>query len=186
MRSFANREDRSDVPAESPRSATPVGRMQMWANADVTVLHSRWLHAKTPVQARNGLVTARHPLAAQAGVDVLIQARTWTCCKSRASQPEGGMRFTSQTGRHHDGMLDQLTLHPADLIQVGGSARSGSRDSHRPHNVDPVRAPRDVSEAALSVIISPHAASRVSGPNSSPYCHAEFPGVRLCQPPENW
>jgi gamma-glutamyltranspeptidase / glutathione hydrolase len=35
------------------------------------ILHSRWLHAKTPVQARNGLVTARHPLAATAGIDVL-------------------------------------------------------------------------------------------------------------------
>ncbi|MGH3902433.1 MAG: gamma-glutamyltransferase, partial [Pseudonocardiaceae bacterium] len=35
------------------------------------MLHSRWLHAKTPVQARNGLVTARHPLAAAAGTDAL-------------------------------------------------------------------------------------------------------------------
>lgn len=35
------------------------------------MLHSRWLHAKTPVQVRNGLVTARHPLAAVAGIDVL-------------------------------------------------------------------------------------------------------------------
>lgn len=26
-----------------------------------------------------------------------------------------------QTGRHHDGTLDQLALYPADLIQVGGS-----------------------------------------------------------------
>ncbi len=34
-------------------------------------LYSRWLHAKTPVHARNGLMTARHPLAAEAGVDVL-------------------------------------------------------------------------------------------------------------------
>ena len=33
--------------------------------------HSRWLHAKTSVQARNGLVTARHPLAAEAGLSVL-------------------------------------------------------------------------------------------------------------------
>jgi hypothetical protein len=33
----------------------------------------------------------------------------------------GGMRFTSQTGRHHDGTLDQLTLYPVDLIQVGDS-----------------------------------------------------------------
>ncbi len=29
------------------------------------------MHAKTPVHVRNGLVTARHPLAAEAGVDVL-------------------------------------------------------------------------------------------------------------------
>ncbi|MGH3921670.1 MAG: gamma-glutamyltransferase [Pseudonocardiaceae bacterium] len=35
------------------------------------MLRSRWLHAKTPVQVRNGLVTARHPLAAKAGIDVL-------------------------------------------------------------------------------------------------------------------
>jgi gamma-glutamyltranspeptidase / glutathione hydrolase len=38
---------------------------------NVTMLHSRWVHAKTPVQVRNGLVTARHPLAAEAGIDVL-------------------------------------------------------------------------------------------------------------------
>ncbi|MCA1697204.1 MAG: hypothetical protein LC749_22200, partial [Actinobacteria bacterium] len=41
--------------------------------------------------------------------------------KPRESQPTGGMRFTSQTGQHHDGTLDQLTRHPTDLIQVGGS-----------------------------------------------------------------
>ncbi|MGH3902901.1 MAG: gamma-glutamyltransferase family protein [Pseudonocardiaceae bacterium] len=35
------------------------------------MLRSRWLHAKTPVRVRNGLVTARHPLAAEAGIDVL-------------------------------------------------------------------------------------------------------------------
>ena len=33
--------------------------------------HSRWLHAKSSVRVRNGLVTGRHPLAAAAGVDVL-------------------------------------------------------------------------------------------------------------------
>ncbi|MGH3888899.1 MAG: gamma-glutamyltransferase family protein [Pseudonocardiaceae bacterium] len=38
---------------------------------NATVLRSRWLHAKTPVQVRNGLVTARHPLAAEAGIDAL-------------------------------------------------------------------------------------------------------------------
>lgn len=32
---------------------------------------SKWLHAKTSVHVRNGLVTARHPLAAEAGLDVL-------------------------------------------------------------------------------------------------------------------
>jgi hypothetical protein len=31
------------------------------------------------------------------------------------------MRFTSQTGRRHDGTLDQLASSPAHLIQVGGS-----------------------------------------------------------------
>ena len=31
------------------------------------------------------------------------------------------MRFTSQTGRRHDGTLDQLASGPAHLIQVGGS-----------------------------------------------------------------
>src|ERR1700730_1795248 len=41
--------------------------------------------------------------------------------KHRQSQPVGGMRFTSQTGRRHDGTLDQLASSPADLIQVGGS-----------------------------------------------------------------
>ncbi len=35
------------------------------------ILRSRWLHAKAPVRVRNGLVTARHPLAAEAGVNVL-------------------------------------------------------------------------------------------------------------------
>ena len=39
----------------------------------MTVLHSKWLHAKTPVRVRNGLVTARHPLAAEAGLSVLRQ-----------------------------------------------------------------------------------------------------------------
>lgn len=29
------------------------------------------------------------------------------------------MRFTSQTGRRHDGTLDQRAVYPADLIQVG-------------------------------------------------------------------
>jgi hypothetical protein len=38
------------------------------------------------------------------------------------SQPEGGMRFTSQTGRDHGGRLGQRTLNPADPIQVGGSS----------------------------------------------------------------
>ncbi|MDT7595136.1 MAG: hypothetical protein QOJ06_682 [Pseudonocardiales bacterium] len=49
--------------------------------------------------------------------------------KPRESQPAGGMRFPSQTGRHHDETLDQLALHPADLIQVGGSVvvTAGSR-----------------------------------------------------------
>jgi gamma-glutamyltranspeptidase / glutathione hydrolase len=37
----------------------------------MTMLRSRWLHAKTPVRSRTGLVTARHPLAAEAGLDVL-------------------------------------------------------------------------------------------------------------------
>lgn len=32
---------------------------------------TRWLHTKTAVQVRNGLVAARHPLAAEAGIDVL-------------------------------------------------------------------------------------------------------------------
>jgi hypothetical protein len=41
--------------------------------------------------------------------------------KPRQSQPVGGMRFTSQTGRRHDGTLDQLASSPAYLIQVGGS-----------------------------------------------------------------
>src|SRR6185295_8199497 len=41
--------------------------------------------------------------------------------KPRQSQPVGGMRFTSQTGRRHDGTLDQLASSPAHLIQVGGS-----------------------------------------------------------------
>jgi len=35
------------------------------------MLRSRWLHAKTPVRSRNGLVTARHPLGAEAGLDML-------------------------------------------------------------------------------------------------------------------
>jgi gamma-glutamyltranspeptidase / glutathione hydrolase len=38
---------------------------------NVTVLRSRWRHTKSPVQVRHGLVTARHPLAAEAGVGVL-------------------------------------------------------------------------------------------------------------------
>jgi gamma-glutamyltranspeptidase/glutathione hydrolase len=37
----------------------------------LTMPHSRWLHAKTPVRVRHGVVTARHPLAAEAGVEVL-------------------------------------------------------------------------------------------------------------------
>src|SRR5271167_4319529 len=41
--------------------------------------------------------------------------------KPRQSQPVGGMRFTSQTGRRHDGTLDQLASSPAHPIQVGGS-----------------------------------------------------------------
>ncbi len=36
-----------------------------------TMPRSRWLHAKTLVHARNGVVTARHPLAAEAGISVL-------------------------------------------------------------------------------------------------------------------
>ncbi len=47
--------------------------------------------------------------------------------KPRQSQPEGGMRFTSQTGRRHDGTLDQLASSPAHLIQVGGSIRPSAR-----------------------------------------------------------
>ena len=41
------------------------------AGQHVTMMHSRWLHAKTSVEVRNGVVTARHPLAAEAGIDVL-------------------------------------------------------------------------------------------------------------------
>lgn len=41
--------------------------------------------------------------------------------KPRESQPEGGRRFTSQTGRRHDRTLDQLDSGPAHLIQVGDS-----------------------------------------------------------------
>ncbi|HET9253752.1 MAG TPA: gamma-glutamyltransferase [Pseudonocardiaceae bacterium] len=36
-------------------------------------MRSEWLHAKTPVRVRHGLVTARHPLAAEAGAEVLRQ-----------------------------------------------------------------------------------------------------------------
>jgi len=42
--------------------------------------------------------------------------------KLRKSQPEGGRRFTSQTGRRHYGTLDQLAPQSRRPIQVGGSA----------------------------------------------------------------
>lgn len=35
------------------------------------MIHSEWRHTKTPVEARGGLVTARHPVAAEAGARVL-------------------------------------------------------------------------------------------------------------------
>src|SRR6476646_8482046 len=64
--------------------------------------------------------------------------------KPRQSQPVGGMRFTSQTGRRHDGTLDQLASSPAHLIQVGGSVpsttagRAASRERlHRLGAVEP-------------------------------------------------
>src|SRR6478609_1920451 len=56
--------------------------------------------------------------------------------KPRQSQPVGGMRFTSQTGRRHDGTLDQLASSPAHLIQVGGSASHFTR-RYPPSEISP-------------------------------------------------
>ena len=47
--------------------------------------------------------------------------------KPRESQPEGGMRITSQTGRHHYETLGRLPSHPMVLYksayQVGNRLR---------------------------------------------------------------
>ena len=39
--------------------------------------------------------------------------------KPRKSQPESGMRFTSQTGRHHHGTLDQQLMGPRTQTSRG-------------------------------------------------------------------
>jgi len=49
--------------------------------------------------------------------------------KPRESQPEGGRRFTSQTGQHQHETLDQQQqrTRPARLIQVGDSGRQARK-----------------------------------------------------------
>jgi gamma-glutamyltranspeptidase/glutathione hydrolase len=97
--------------------------------------HSRWLHAKTSVQVRNGLVTARHPLAAEAGLDVLrrggnaLDAAAATILATGVAQPfattiGGGGVLTAVRPDGHAYTLDYRSEAPNAATPDGYGATS--------------------------------------------------------------
>lgn len=104
-------------------------------------MRSAWLHTKTEARARSGMVTAEHPLAAEAGVEILqdggnaVDAAVATAFAMGVVEP-----FTSGIGgiagmviRRADGTMTSIdagTRAPkgarADMFElVGGGARAG-------------------------------------------------------------
>jgi gamma-glutamyltranspeptidase / glutathione hydrolase len=107
----------------------------------MSTIQSEWLHAKTEPVARGGMVTAEHPLAAQAGVDVMRDGGNAVDAAVAAAFVMGVVEpFTSGIGgiagiviRRGDGTVTSIdggtrapkAARPDMFTLVGGGARSG-------------------------------------------------------------
>ena len=67
------------------------------------------------------------------------------------SQPEGGRRLPSQTGRHHHETLGQTQPHPAEFIQVGGCQARSARNERQRVEQSSTTQGRDESCAASKI-----------------------------------